>query len=95
MVSKTYSLMKHWRASAQKKRNSPSSAGVAGPSARGIEQDRADAGETALELDVADRHGFEHHSQQLIVGDRGKAAGQILEREPRRPRARLRARSSP
>ena len=53
-----------------------------------IEQDGADSGETPLELDIADRDGFQEQAQQLIVGDRSKAAGQILEREPNGPLAR-------
>ena len=42
-----------------------------------VEQDRAHAGEAALELDVADRHRLEQAAQQLIIGDRGQAAGQV------------------
>ncbi len=50
-----------------------------------VEQDRAHAGEAALELDVADRHRLEQAAQQLVIGDRGQAAGQVLEREPLGP----------
>ena len=49
VTSNTYSLMKHWRASAQQKRNRPSLGGCRRPLARGIEQDRAHAGETAAQ----------------------------------------------
>jgi hypothetical protein len=78
--------MKHCRAKAQKKAQQAVFGGRCRPLACGIEQDRPDAGETALKLDVAHGCGFEQDEQQLIVGNRGKATSQILDLEPCRPR---------
>ena len=74
VVSKTYSLMKHWRARAEQKRNKPSSLGVAGPSAA--------ASSRIARSPVRQRSSSMSHTGTVSSNTRNSSSSAIAARRP-------------